>query len=164
MSFVAYGFTGYVTLLDNGGNETSKTYLLQAADAAAAATAIAAIATALTAVTDATIVAYGSTERVVNDAVTYPSAGVQIENLALVDAAILDEPTKTATFTIPAPKIGIFVGSVGAPANVVDLTDTDLIAYANLFKITTGKAYISDGETLDFMKSGKRIHRKSRNG
>jgi hypothetical protein len=150
--------------MDNGGNTTTKSYLLQASDATEALASIEAIRTAMVAVSDSVVLDYGATQRFTNDAVTFPADGVQIENQAIVEVAILDEPSKTATFTIPAPKISVFVGTAGAPANVVDITKTPVINYSNLFKATTGNAFISDGETIDYMKSGRRIHRKSRKG
>ncbi len=163
MAFVANGFTGYITLVDNGDNTTTKSYALTSADAAAASTDIAAIATALTAVTDAVIVSYGATAVFVNDAVVLPASGVKIADQALVTVSIVDEPIKSGTFTIPAPKPGIFVATSGSNANVVDLADTAFAAYLAVFQ-TGGEATISDGETADIAKSGRRVNRASRRG
>jgi hypothetical protein len=163
MAIVGVGYEGSITLIDNGGNTTQRTYQLRATTPAEAVTAIASIASALNAISDASIVGYTANQVFAEDALVYPASGVQLENQALVAVAIADNPLKTATFSVPAPTIGIFAGTVGKPANVVDTADADLVTYANLFK-STGSAYISDGEDLDFMKEGKRIHRKSRNG
>lgn len=163
MAIVSAGWWMTVALKDNGGNETSRTYQLVAADAAAADTASTAILAALANVTDAVVVSTSTYERFVNDAFAYPASGVENENLALLDFSIVDHPEKSATLTIPAPKPTIFNTTSGPGANIVDVADAAVIAYANLFK-TGGSALISDGEVADALNGGRRIHRKSTHG
>lgn len=163
MAIVGVGYEGSIELVDNGGNRTTKTYQLRATTPAEAITAIASIASSLDAITNASIVGYKASQVFAEDALVFPSGDVQIENQALVRVSIADNPLKSATFSVPAPVIGIFTGVIGGSANVVDIADADLVTYSNEFK-ATGSAFISDGEDLDFMVSGKRIHRKSRNG
>jgi hypothetical protein len=163
MALVSNGFWLVVTLRDNGGNETTKTYQMVAADADTAATDAATVITALNAVTDAVIVSYFTYERFIEDAFAYPGDGVQVENLALLDFDLVDHPEKTATVTIPAPNIGIFVASSGSGANVVDTSDAALIAFRDLFR-TGGQLLISDGEVAESLVRGRRIHRKSLRG
>lgn len=163
MALVSAGWRLFVTLVDNGNNETTKTYDLTSADAAAAATDVATIIAALNAVTDATIRSRGAYELFVEDAFAFPGEGVQIENMALLNFTLEDHPEKTATHTIPAPNIGIFVASSGEGANTVDTGDAALITYRDLFR-TGGEATISDGEVADTLVGGRRIHRKSRRG
>lgn len=163
MALVANGFWLSVTMVDNGGNETTRTYQLASADAAAAGTDSAAILTALGNVTDAVILSWFNYQRFVNDAFAYPASGVEVEDLALLDFNIVDHPEKSATLTIPAPKPAIFNATSGPGANIINTGNAAVIAYAALFK-TAGKALISDGEVADTLIGGKRIHRKSSRG
>lgn len=163
MALATAGWRVFVTLRDNGGNDTTKTYEMNAADATEAAATVADLITALNAVTDAVIVSYGFYELFVENAFAYPGEGVQIENLAQLNFSLEDRPNVTAVLTIPAPNIGIFVASSGAGANIVDTSDAALIAYRDLFR-TGGGLLLSDGEVAESLISGKRIHRKSRRG
>lgn len=163
MALVSNGFWLSVTLRDNGGNETTRTYQLSSADAAAAGVDSAAILVALNAVTDAVIVSWMNYERFVEDAFAYPASGVEVENLALLDFEIVDHPEKSATLTIPAPAPAIFMATSGGGANIVNTANAAVIAYAGLF-MTGGEALISDGEVAQGLVSGKRIHRKSSRG
>jgi hypothetical protein len=162
MAFVAYGFLGHITIADNNAKQTTKTYLLRSADASEAATDIVAIKDALVACIDGVVLGYGVMQRWTNDAVTFPASGILVTDQALVDVAIEDEPLKTATFSLPTPKPSMFNGTIGDPAKIVNVgsSNTALVTYANLFK-STGKAFISDGENLDYMKKGRRVSRKS---
>ena len=163
MALVSNGFWLSVTLRDNGGNDTTRTYQLSAADATAAGADTVNILAALNAVTDAVIVSWFNYQRFVEDAFVYPASGVEIENLALLEFDLVDHPEKSATITIPAPAPGIFVSLSGGGANTVDLADAAVIAYAALFQ-TGGEVLISDGEVADTLVAGRRIHRASRRG
>lgn len=163
MAFISGGFWSSIAMADNGGNVTTKTYELDAADSAEAATNHAAVLAALTNVTDARIISHYWYEKLVQDTPTLPGAGVQIEDMALLTFEIAGNPLKSATHTIPAPKIGIFSAASGSGANVVDLANVAVVAYRSLFQ-SAGECFISDGEKAQVLKSGKRIHRKSRSG
>lgn len=163
MALVSNGFWLSVTLRDNGGNDTTRTYQLTSADDAASVTDANTIIAALNAVTDAVIVAWHSYEGLVEDAFAYPASGVEVENLALLDFDIVDHPEKSATLTIPAPAPAIFVATSGGGANIVNTANAAVMAYAALFQ-TGGEAYISDGEVAQNLVAGRRIHRKSRRG
>lgn len=163
MAEVSQGFRGEVELVDNGGNTTRKTYWLRSTDAAGAATDMTAIIAAITNVTDAVILGYSFGEVFAQDSASYPASGVEIENQALIGTSIVGDLLKTATYTIPAPKPGIFVATSGDGANVVDVADAAVVAYQALFT-AAGHAFISDGEDAAFIGSGKRIHRASRRG
>lgn len=163
MANVSAGWRLFVTLMDNGGNKTTKSFELTSADETAAAADSAAVVAALLAVTDAVLIDYASYELFVNDAVTYPASGVEIENQAQLLFDIVDHPEKRAVYSIPAPKPGIFVATSGAGANIIDTADAAVIAFRDLFR-TAGESYISDGEVAETLISGKRVHRKSRRG
>jgi len=162
MAYVANGFFMSVDLVDNGNNKTTKTYDLQGADLAEATTNAGTILTALAAVTDATIKGYNIGSRFTNDAFAFPAANVNIENLALITLGITNDPTKSATITIPAPKSTLFVETSGAGANNFSNSGAGQ-TYWQLFTVG-GEAYLSDGETAEVFFSGKRIHRGSRRG
>lgn len=163
MAFVSGGFWSNISLADNGGNVTTKTYELDAADAAEAATNHAAVVAALTAVTDARVIAHFWYEKSVQDTPTLPASGVQIEDQALLTFEIAGNPLKSATLTIPAPKPGIFQAVTGSGANQVDLANAAVVTFRSLFQ-NANECFLSDGEKAERLKSGKRIHRKSRSG
>ena len=164
MAQVSQGFTGYVTVADNGNDRSTKGYTLRAGTYNDAIAAMEDIVAALDAVTRSAIVGYGVTHVFADDAFAVPTdTGIQNENQALITVGIDGKPLKSATLTIPAPVDGIFVATSGASANVVDATDADLLTYFNLFK-STGVAYISDNENASVIKEGRRIHRGSRKG
>lgn len=167
MALVAktHPFQLVVTLVDNGANETTKTYEMQAADAATAATDAAAIMAALNGVTDCVIKAYSINHQFVEDALVLPASGVENQNQALLTVQLASDPTKTGTLTIPGAAPGIFVAASGENANVVDTGDAQVNAYVELFT-TTNEAYMSDGELADpgLAFKGVRRHVKSRYG
>lgn len=166
MALVArtHPFELVIQVADNSGKTTKKTFELQSADAAAAATDSAAILTAFNAVTSGVVKSYSINQVFVENALVLPASGVENENQALLSIRLASDPTKYASFAIPAADPTIFVAASGAGANVVDTGDAGVNALVGLF--TTGnEAYLSDGEladsSLDF--SGKRRHTASRN-
>jgi len=163
MALVSNGWWLTVGLVDNGGNKTVRNYQLNSVTAVEAETDSASVIGALTAVTDAVVVSRSTYQRFVEDALTFPVSGVELENMALLNFNIVDHPEKAWTTTIPAPKPAIFMATSGAPANIVDVADAAVIAYAALFK-TGGVALVSDGETADVLIGGRRIHRASSHG
>ena len=160
MTLVSTGFWLSVEFVDNGNNRSTRTYQMTAADDAAAAADKATILAAILGVTDAVISGYHYYERFVEDALSYPASGVELQNQALLDFDIVDHPEKTATLTIPAPKPAIFVATSGSGANIIDTSDAALIVFRDLFR-TGGELLISDGEVAESLVKGRRIHRKS---
>jgi len=88
-------------------------------------------------------------------AFVYPATGVENQNKARIVSQLVGS-TKKATIDIPAPKVGLFNAPTGVNANVVDLLDTEVLAYLAVFQ-TGGNAFISDGEVLDFGVEGRRV-------
>jgi len=163
MALVADGFDLVVQLVDTGGNQTTRTYRLDSADAAAAATDSGTIMTALNAVTDAAISGYSINTRFVENALTYP-ADAEVENNARITAKIVGRPNRSATIEIPAPNVGIFTGTEGPAFNVVDMSDAALLTFLGLFD-GSGPVLVSDGESIIVSSAvGKRIHKKSIRG
>jgi hypothetical protein len=169
MAIVSDGFEGTITIMDSGGNTSSLTYkLVEAAVAADALADLQAILALLLAVTNGVLKSYTFVERFVQDTPIFPTAGVHVENRATVVAQLADNPLKTATVIIPAPKDGIFQTDTGPGSNIVDLSDADLLAYIDIWQETGALASISDGEFITdgvtALRSGKRTHRKSSKG
>lgn len=163
MALTQKGFELAITLVDTGSNATTKTLSLTSADSAAAATDAADVMAKFAALTDAKIKAYSINEVFVEDNFSFPTSA-EVENQALLLFRVTTDPTKAATFTIPAPKTAIMVSSIGAGYNQVDLANADVVAFRGLFQGATNKLTISDGEKVSVLESGKRIHRKSRKG
>lgn len=163
MGLVTQGWELSVTIADNGANTTTLQFKLRSADAAAAAIDSAAVIAALILVTDGTISDYYVKEHFAETVFTYPGAGVENENKASLTVLLAGAGNKKANIKIPAPVIGIFTASSGGGANVVDMSDVDLVSYMDLFK-SGAECYISDGEDLVSGVSGKRISAKSNYG
>jgi len=165
MAQTSVGWTLDVTLVDSSGVNTAvKHYELVAADGTEAADAADTILTALAGVTDAAVKGYVIGERFAETGTFTLPTDAEIENQALLVGRLDGNPFKKWSTTIPAPKIGIFVLSTGPSRNIVDLADTAVVAYRALFQSPGNVATISDGETLDVLESGKRIHRQSSKG
>lgn len=163
MALVADGYSLVVQFVDSGDNVTTRTYALTSTTPAGAATDALALITDLLAVTTAAIRGYTIGQRFIEDAFSFP-LDVEIEDCAEISAYIVGHPGKSASVNIPAPNIGIFVGSTGKNRNIVDTTDAAVQAFLSNFG-NTGVATLSDGEIINpTTASGKRIHKKSRRG
>jgi len=156
MALVSDGFWLTVSLVDYGGNETSKRWKMTAADYATAITDVAIIMPALINVTDAVISGYGVAERYVENALSLPATVNPVSVVASCTAYIDDAGQKKANFQIPSPKIGIFTAAIGDGADIVDGTDSAFLAYKALFD-TGEQLLISDGETLGGFLRGERV-------
>lgn len=163
MALVSNGYWLTVSLADNGANVSTKRYQLTAADAATAATDVATILAALANVTDSVIVSYHYGLEYKEETVVYPAAGIENENKASITVLLDTGGGKKANHKIPAPKIGLFVAATGSSANIVDVSDTALTTYMAIFE-SGNQAYISDGETMASILSGKRISAKNNRG
>lgn len=166
MALTNQGFKLVVSMRDAGNDPSRVVYDLVAATHADAVTAAATILTRLGAVTDLAIEGYSIVNNFLETAFALPSTG-QAEERAKVVAAIDGSPNKKATIYIPGPADSIFSAAPGNPGyNVVDVFDTDLDAYVDIWKATGALATISDGENLADQEalSGKRTHRKSSTG
>lgn len=148
-----------VTMAGNN-TKTVKKYKLTATDYAGADAQRTDILTALAGVTDAKIWSHRLievTETADNN--NYAAAGVEVENIASVSGQTT-AGNKTVLY-IPAPKPAIFLGTAGDSAKVVDINNGALQLYVTALSNDTT---VSDGETLDYIISGKRIHRKNKRG
>jgi hypothetical protein len=144
MALVADGFAMTVTLQDTQGDTVTKRYALRGADAAAAAADGVAIRTALAAVSESQIIGYSVGEVFIENAPAFPA---DADNSIKARVSWRKTNARAASFDIPSPVEGIFVGTTGQANNTVDMTDAALLAYAALF-YSTGNAFISDDEDL----------------
>lgn len=145
-----------VSLTDNDGSVSTLEYELRAIDITEAQAAVVIILTALAGVSGSVISAYNLSLRYWEDAFAYPGSGIRNEVKARV-VGQLTGSTKKATFDIPAPVDGIFNGTSGEAANIVNVSAPALVSYAAIFKTATNVAFISDGEDLDFTIRGRRV-------
>jgi hypothetical protein len=145
-----------ITLGGIDDSTQTRRYNLVAADAAAAETAADSIRAKLLAISAGVLVSYKIEHVYVNDAYvrgtdTDGEGGEQ----AVVSGKIDDQPLESWSLNIPFPKIGIFLATVGKNRNVVDIGDTDLLAFVNAFG-SAGDAYLSDGEHVGTIEQGRR--------
>ena len=163
MALVADGFELTVSLVDNGGNVSTLSYELVAADHATAVTDSAIIVAALVAITNAVVSGYAIRTKMSENAFAYPAAGIENEDKASISVLLDGLGNKKANVKVPAPVIGIFTAASGAGANVIDISDTDLLTYLAIFE-SDGECKISDGQTMDKALTGKRISAKANHG
>lgn len=165
MSFASAGFELVVTLKDNGGQPTTRSYAFVAGTAYAdALTAAGILITALDALTNDLISSYRVAEVFDNSTQTLPADGVQNENQLILSIPILDKPHDSGTLTIPAPVIGAFVGTTGKAADQANVAATIITNFVGLF-VDGGTFTLSDGDTAILSGlAGKRRHTKNSNG
>lgn len=168
MAFIDKGWKLVVSMVDTGGNPTTREYQLVATDDDGDLTDVIAdvqtIMTALVAATDAVVTKQTLSKDSVEDSVVLPAGDINVENNLQISAKIFGTPNKSAVFEIPAPKSTLFVAPTGPGHNVADFADPLLAAYVNLFK-NGAQVFISDGESItDQNIKGKRVHHKSTKG
>ncbi len=161
MAFVAAtpAYVANFTIYASNGKKIVKPYNLTSADHAAAVTDSAAIMVSLNKVQAGTISAYSIQTKFENDAFTIPTSDdAEWGESAIVSGKILDQPLKSASVTIPFPKITIFEDTTGKGRDIVDTdfsheTTTHINEYLDIFR-TGGQATVSDGETLETSGAG----------
>lgn len=167
MAIADLGFELLVDFADNGGKPYARrTYALVDTDPATVGAVVTSMIAKIIAATDAHVAAYRLAHVYVEDALTLPASGVQNENQLILTAPIAGDPLDSAFFSIPAAKPTLFTAASGKGANIADMSDATLLAYAGMFDAAVGnEAYISDGEQIDSLQGGgKRRHTKNSNG
>jgi len=157
MALTAGRWFTVIELAETSNKRTTKRFEQSApADYAAALASATALATDIAAVSDAVVTKYYPYQEYVEDALSLP-ASAELQNQAVLQFSIEDEPTKTGKVVIPAPKASIFAAAEGPNYDVVDVADADVIAFRNNF---TSEAlyYVSDGEQAEDLLGGKRRH------
>lgn len=166
MAFVGSYFGATYSFVDNGANQVTRDYTMKPeiatfADAGAAAVAMQPI---LDALSGSTMPKYRVYQEFVNNAFVLPAdAGVQNENQASLTFLLQAVGAKKANLNIPAPIIGLFVGSSGPNANIIDVEDPAVVAFAEQF-IASADWRLSDGEWIQRLLNGKRVHKRSSKG
>jgi len=165
MAFVAQNFEVEVTFEDNGAQLVSRRYGVVAGTTYAdLITALPATIATIAATSDCLVYSYAVRSIWANDTPTIPASGIQNENQALLTYKLLGKPLDSGTLSIPGAKPGIFVGTSGANANVVDMADTAVVDFGGLF-VDGGLLTISDGDNIVLQGGkGKRRHTKNNNG
>ena len=148
------GYFATVTVMDTGEETATLTVSLRSADEATAEIDMTTWITNFRLVSKCEVVGYNLQRRFVNNAIAVPAAA-QIQEKARV-AYRLADTSKYETLDIPAPQPTIFMDVVGAASEIVDVTDTQLLNYTNLYK-AAGIAFISDGEDLESISRGERV-------
>lgn len=156
MAWVNTGFTLNIRSIDNGGNETTKSFDMVAADHATALVDALIIVGFYEAVTNSGTVSYSLNERFYNDSLTIPGgAESQVEAKALIVLRDETNPLKKHSVRIASPDPTVFLAASGDGANIIDVNDAAITAFANMFSAAgSNKAYISDGEQALAAASG----------
>lgn len=148
------GFWLTLILSDTQGDTATMLFELQSADFATAVTDKDAILAAISGVSQAIVSSYHLAIVEDEDAFVFP-AGADNSIKARVQFQIVDS-VKKARRDIPSPQNAIFVAPSGPNNNVVDTTNAQVIAFAQLFQ-TGNQAFISDGEISEFILGGQRV-------
>jgi len=154
-----------VGIADNSGDITPRFYEMPVASAAdfdAFTTASNALRAAQLNMTDGVIASYRIGALFVEDALALPASGVENENQAFFSGKISDDPTDSATQSIPAAKPGIFVATSGPGANLVDMSNGAVTTWIAFFDQSgPGPWTVSDGEYwTNASVKGRRRHVK----
>lgn len=157
MALTSIGWELAVTLVDNQGNTSTSRYTLfngatalPPADYTEASAAASALIADLDAVTLAVIKSYSIYERFVEDALTLPGQGVEVEDRAAITVQIEDNPLKRSMLYVPSPIAAMFQATSGPSALDVDVSNTALQNFvANFNNGGAANATISDGELVD---------------
>jgi len=157
MALVEQGYELVVSLVDSAGDPTTRTFPLNAADAAEAATATTTILAAIAGASDGVVAGYRLALVFYEDALSLPATGVEGAVEASLTAYIEDAGNKKGDYSIPMPKAGVFVGTIGKSRNIVNTGAAIVLAYHALFSGATPPATFSDGEQAGGLIKGARV-------
>lgn len=165
MALTAGFFGMVVSFMDNGGNIATREYMMKSGVATytAAAIAAAALIPILEAMTQAEIVGYRVFQGFDESAIVFPGVGIQVENRASLTFLLAAEGNKKGNLSIPAPEPTIFVATSGPGANIVNTAETAVENFANQF-LGAADFRMSDGEAIQRILEGKRVHIRSSRG
>lgn len=166
MVFTAGGFGATYSFVDNGGNQVVREYVMkpEVATYAAASTAAEDMQPVLDAMSGSTMPKYRVYQEWTNTSFVLPAdAGVQNENQASLTYLLAAAGSKKANLNIPAPVIGLFVGSSGPNANVIDVDDPAVVAFSDMF-LAAAPFRLSDGEYIQRLLAGHRVHKRNNRG
>jgi len=151
-SFTLIGTNGKTTTLRFQGVTIDEG--TQGADLLAAAVALEALRDELNDVTDANVDAYSFSVAGTQAVGGLPAAADVFEEMAMqLDITPSGEAQKLATSRIPAPSLGLFLGTDGPNRDVADINDADLTAWVG---VLATHVLVSDGEAINGIVSGYR--------
>lgn len=163
MALVAQYWELVISFKDTGNDTAPRTYRLNEAAYADASADAAALLAATAALSDCAISAYSLNQKFIENALTLP-ANAQVENTGFFSGLITGAPNDSATADIPGIKSSVMSAPTGKGNNIVNMANSLVITWRDMFS-PTGVASLSDGETWDEdTVSGKRVHKKNRNG
>jgi len=145
MAFGSQGFFVTITVQDRQADKTHRRIQLDCDNMTDALSQALTVVGYLDAVTAGCIIKYTVSQDFEEDAATLPE-NTDISQGANIVMRIDGRPSKSASFNVPAPDPGIFVGTSGENANTVDSGDAAVIALVGMFDASGGEAFISDGE------------------
>lgn len=162
MAIVASHFEITVKLVDEGANYSSLTFQCRDTVYNDVVTAKTTLVAALDAITDCVIQRISINEVWKNDAFSYP---VDVETACKLSMSIelAGGIGKKANIKVPGPIDDMFGDSGGGGFNTLDTKNALIQTYIDMFKVS-GEFYVSDGEDLSFLISGKRTHSKQYDG
>lgn len=166
MAFTGSNFGATYSFVDNGGNQVTREYQMkpEVAVFADAVTAAQGMQPLLDALTGATMPKFRVYQEFVNNTFVLPAdAGVQVENQASLTFLLQALGSKKANLNIPAPVIGIFTASSGPNANIIDIDNAAIQAFADQF-LAAADFRLSDGEWIQRILNGRRVHKRSNKG
>lgn len=161
MALVAQGYELAVTIVDSAGDTATRTYTLNPGSATDPDVIATAVLTRLNAITDGVVKTYRLSHVFIEDALVLPAAPIEVEDQAKVVVGIQGKPLDKATVSIPAPIAALFVSTTGENRNVVNIANTDLVSYLNLWG-SDQFLTISDGDFLDTPIKGWRAKKGGR--
>lgn len=178
MARSAYPIEHFIKLIDKGGNKFQMRWYSTGTVYATAETLNNSVVNDLEALTDCLIVEAGFVFRFVEADQTPQATFGEGEKKAMISCALVTETppnpgqTKYAQILIPAPKESLFLATAGEGANIVDVTNADLVAFLNNFyegagllpALTLSDFQMIKDPSVPANLSGKRVTRKSNNG
>jgi len=162
MAIVADHFEVTVKLVDEGTNFSTLTFECQDTVYADVVTAKTALLAALANVTGCIVRRVSINEIWKNDAPSYPS-GVETANKLSMTVGLDGGIDKKGNLKLPGPLDALFGASGTAGFNVLDTSNAAILTYTAMFE-SGNEFYLSDGDTLESLISGKRIHAKQYDG
>ena len=167
MALVSTFFEVEVTFTESSGKSVNRTYRADETieDPADLAVAWALALPFVNAMSDSVISKYVYKQIFVENALVLP-ADAENNDQALFSGKIAGDPTDSAILSVPAASIGIFQTTTGKGRDIVDMSDTAVQSFVDLFSAggTNGTWTISDGEQWsEATVSGVRRNTKSTN-
>lgn len=166
MAFTGSTFGATYSFVDNGGNQVTREYAMkpEVATYETASASAAEMQPLLDALTGATMPKFRVFQEFVNNTFVLPAdAGVQVENQASLTYLLQALGSKKANLNIPAPIIGLFTASSGPNANIIDIDNAAIIAFSDMF-LAASDFRLSDGEYIQRLLNGRRVHKRSARG